>query len=464
MTTKPHAVLVPFPAQGHLSPFLQLAKLLHSRGFHITYVNNEFNHNRLLQSKGEDFVNGLPDFKFVSFPDGLPPSDEDATQSLDGLSSAARKTMLGPFRELVAKLNASPDSPPVSCIIPDGFMCFGLKAAEELGILGVPFWTASACGFKSYFHYVELIEKGLIPHKKTPIDWMPGLREMRLYDLPYSTRTTSPDEILLNCLRDETQECVRAAAIIMNTFHDFEQEVLDAIKAINPNVYCIGPLNLLEARVPAHDTSRDLTVSLWKEDPRCFEWLDKQKPGSVVYVNYGSIAKMSEGQFREFAWGLATCGHPFIWVVRTDVMRANAAVLTEDYYKEIEDRALIVTWCQQEQVLAHEGVGLFFTHAGWNSTLETVIAGKPVICWPFIAEQSTNSRYLCKVWDVGVEASHHVTRGEIVELIKEMLESERGKERHNKALEWKEKAVAAAQVGGSSYKDFDRLIAEVFRH
>ncbi|CAI0422347.1 unnamed protein product [Linum tenue] len=404
MTTKPHAVLVPFPAQGHLSPFLQLAKLLHSRGFHITYVNNEFNHNRLLQSKGEDFVNGLPDFKFVSFPDGLPPSDEDATQSLDGLSSAARKTMLGPFRELVAKLNASPDSPPVSCIIPDGFMCFGLKAAEELGILGVPFWTASACGFKSYFHYVELIEKGL------------------------------------------------------------EQEVLDAIKAINPNVYCIGPLNLLEARVPAHDTSRDLTVSLWKEDPRCFEWLDKQKPGSVVYVNYGSIAKMSEGQFREFAWGLATCGHPFIWVVRTDVMRANAAVLTEDYYKEIEDRALIVTWCQQEQVLAHEGVGLFFTHAGWNSTLETVIAGKPVICWPFIAEQSTNSRYLCKVWDVGVEASHHVTRGEIVELIKEMLESERGKERHNKALEWKEKAVAAAQVGGSSYKDFDRLIAEVFRH
>ncbi|CAI0422350.1 unnamed protein product [Linum tenue] len=190
----------------------------------------------------------------------------------------------------------------------------------------------------------------------------------------------------------------------MNTFHDFEQEVLDAIKAINPNVYCIGPLNLLEARVPAHDTSRDLTVSLWKEDPRCFEWLDKQKPGSVVYVNYGSIAK-----------------------------------------------------CQQEQVLAHEGVGLFFTHAGWNSTLETVIAGKPVICWPFIAEQSTNSRYLCKVWDVGV-------RGEIVELIKEMLESERGKERHNKALEWKEKAVAAAQVGGSSYKDFDRLIAEVFRH
>ncbi|GLT31169.1 hypothetical protein SLA2020_059250 [Shorea laevis] len=79
---KPHAVCIPGPAQGHINPILKLAKLLHHRGFHITFVNTEFNHKRLLKSRGSDSLNGLPSFCFDTIPDGLPPTDVDATQDL----------------------------------------------------------------------------------------------------------------------------------------------------------------------------------------------------------------------------------------------------------------------------------------------------------------------------------------------------------------------------------------------
>lgn len=79
MEKKGHAVCVPFPAQGHVIPFMKLAKLLHSRGFYVTFVNTEYNHRRLIRSQGPDFVKGFQDFQFETIPEGLPPSDRDTT-------------------------------------------------------------------------------------------------------------------------------------------------------------------------------------------------------------------------------------------------------------------------------------------------------------------------------------------------------------------------------------------------
>ena len=163
---KPHVVLVPFPAQGHVTPFLKLAKLLHSKGFHITFVNTEFNHNRLLKSQGPTALDGLPDFRFETIPDGLPPSDKNATQDVPALCDSTAKNCLAPFRDLLLRLNNhSTGVPPVSCVITDGVMSFALDAAQELGIPDVLFRTTSACGFMSYLHYHELIARGLVPLK-----------------------------------------------------------------------------------------------------------------------------------------------------------------------------------------------------------------------------------------------------------------------------------------------------------
>ncbi|KAK8693170.1 hypothetical protein V6N13_070764 [Hibiscus sabdariffa] len=467
--TKPHVVCVPFPAQGHVNPMMQLAKLIHSRGFHVTFVNTEFNHRRLVRSRGAEAMKGLPDFRFETIPDGLPPSDRDATQDVVPLCDSTRKNCLGPFLELLAKLNSS-DASPVDCIVSDGVMSFGIEAGRLLGIPQVQFWTASACGFMCYLQYNELFERGIVPFKDenfindgtldTPIDWIPGMNNMRLKDIPSFIRTTDPNDIMFDFLGSEAQNCLKSSTIVFNTFDELEQEVLDVIVAKFPQIYTVGPLNLVDRHVPINQFS-SLSSSLWKEDTSCIEWLNQKEPESVVYVNYGSITTMSDHHFKEFAWGLANSKHSFLWIVRPDVVMGESVALPEEFFEEIKDRGFIASWCPQDLVLSHRSVAAFLTHCGWNSTLESISRGVPVICWPFFAEQQTNCRFACTTWGIGMEVNHDVNRKDVEAIVKEMMEGENGKKMKEKALDWKKKAKAATDVGGSSYNNFERFINEI---
>ncbi|KAL2498837.1 UDP-glycosyltransferase 85A2 [Abeliophyllum distichum] len=470
-TAKPHAVLVPYPSQGHVTPMMRLAKLLHSRGFYITFVNTEFNHRRLIRSKGPDSVKGLPDFKFETIPDGMPPSDEDATQEVPLLCDTTRKTCLLPFKALLSRLNSLPDAPPVTCIISDGVMSFAIRAAEDMGIPEVQFWTASACSFIGYLHYREFLKRGITPFKNddyltdgtldTPIDWITGMKDIRLKDIPSFVRTTDPNDIMFDFLGEEAQNCLKAPAIIFNTFDEFEQEALQAVisKFNFPNIYTIGPLPLLGRHVPKSQ-AESLNSSLWKPDSKVFEWLDSRKPESVVYVNYGSVTTMTGTHFQEFAWGLANSKQPFLWIVRPDVVKGESAMLPEELLEEIKDRGLLISWCAQDQVLEHPAVGSFLTHCGWNSMVETICAGVPVICWPFFADQQTNCHYSCMKWEIGMEIDHDVKRDNVAQLVREMMGGEKGKKMRMKAKEWKKIAQEATDVGGSSYVNFDKFIKE----
>ncbi|KAJ4715056.1 Glycosyltransferase [Melia azedarach] len=471
--TKPHAVCVPYPSQGHVIPMMQLAKLLHSRGFHITFVNTEFNHRRLIRSKGPDCVKGLPGFRFQTIPDGLPPSDRDATQDVPALCDSTRKNCLAPFLKLIDRLNSSPEVPPVTCIISDGVMSFCIKAAEAIGIPEFQLWTASACSFMGYLQFSELVKRGIVPFKdekfhtdgtlEKTIDWIPGMSNIRFRDLPSFVRTTNPNHIMFDFMGSEAQNCLNSSAIIFNTFDEFEQEVLKVIASRFPNIYTIGPLPLLCKHVD-ETKYKSFGSSLWKEDSDCLKWLDQRDTNSVVYVNYGSVTVMSEQHMSEFAWGLANSKHPFLWIVRPDVVMGDSAILPEKYFEEIKDRGMIASWCTQEQVLLHPSVGVFLTHCGWNSMLESVGGGVPVICWPFFADQQTNCRYACTTWGIGMEVNHDVKRDEIQGLVKEMMEGEKGKRRRQKAKEWKKKAEITTDIGGQSYNNFERFIEEALNH
>ncbi|RXH90242.1 hypothetical protein DVH24_032599 [Malus domestica] len=172
VATKPHAVCIPAPAQGHIKAMLKFAKLLHHRGFHITFVNTEYNHKRFLKSMGPNSLDGSPDFQFAAIPDGLPDSDEDATQDVPLLCDSIRKQkLLAPFRELLMNLNSDAIStsinPPVTCIVSDGLMSpFTITAAEEIEVPIVLFYTIAACSFMGVIQFRVLIEKGLAPLKR----------------------------------------------------------------------------------------------------------------------------------------------------------------------------------------------------------------------------------------------------------------------------------------------------------
>lgn len=164
---KPHVVCIPYPAQGHINPMLKVAKLLHAKGFHVSFVNTIYNHKRLLRSRGPNALGGLPSFQFEVIPDGLPETEVDATQDIPSLSESTMKNCLTPFKELLRQINARDDVPPLSCIVSDGAMSFTLDAAEEHGLPEVLFWTPSASGVMAYLHFYMFIEKGLFPFKGT---------------------------------------------------------------------------------------------------------------------------------------------------------------------------------------------------------------------------------------------------------------------------------------------------------
>ncbi|CAI9291517.1 unnamed protein product [Lactuca saligna] len=161
---KPHALCLPAPAQGHINPMLKVAKILHSKGFHITFVNTEFNHQRLIKSQGSEALHGLPSFCFETIPDGLPPpQNPDETQVFPTLWKSMDETCLAPFKSLLTKLNAS--SSPVTCIVADLFMGFTLDAAKELDIPEIVLWTSGVSALMCVHEQNNLLERGLVPRE-----------------------------------------------------------------------------------------------------------------------------------------------------------------------------------------------------------------------------------------------------------------------------------------------------------
>ncbi|CAN6479910.1 unnamed protein product [Victoria cruziana] len=468
--TRAHAVCIPFPAQGHVTPMMQLAKLLHCKGFHITFVNTDYNHERLVRSWGPDSVWGFEDFRFKSMPDGLPAADPDRTQSIPELCASISKNFAVPFLDLVVKISESAEDPPVTCIIADGFMSFTHMAAEKLGVPLVALWTASASGFWSYFHYPDLLQRGYIPLKdesqltngylETKLDWIPGMPDVRLKDIPPFIRTFDGEDAMLNFCMKDAQTAAKAFAIIFNTFEALEHEVLDAIRSRIPQSFATGPLSKLCRTVPMNGLGA-IKNSLWNEDRSCLDWLDEKEAGSVVYVNFGSITVISPQQLLEFAWGLADSKYPFLWIIRPDLVQGDAAVLPQEFILETRGRGLIASWCPQEQVLNHPSVALFLTHNGWNSTLETICAGVPMLCWPFFADQQTNCRFACTKWGIGVEIDGNV---KMETLVKECMEGEKGKEMRRRADEWKASAENATLAGGPSSVALESLLDELLLH
>lgn len=294
------------------------------------------------------------------------------------------------------------------------------------------------------------------------IDWIPGMKGIRFRDLPSFIRTTDPDEIMLGFPMVEAERARKASALIFNTFEALEQEVLDALSSMFPPIYTVGPLHLLVNEIPDGEY-KSIQSNLWKEEYSCLEWLDKKEPNSVVYVNFGSITVMTSKQLIDFAWGLANSNQTFLWIIRPDLVEGDLSILPPEFLAQTKERSLLASWCPQEQVLNHPAVGGFLTHSGWNSTIESLSSGVPMICWPFFAEQQTNCRFSCNEWGVAMEIEGDVKREKIESLVRELMEGEKGRELKTKAEEWKRLAEEAAtsKPAGSSYANLDKMINQV---
>jgi hypothetical protein len=247
-----------------------------------------------------------------------------------------------------------------------------------------------------------------------------------------------------------------SSGLILNTFDALEATDLAAIRRdLAAPVFDIGPLHKIS---PASAASS----SLIRQDHGCLEWLNSRAPASVLYVSFGSLASVGSADLVETAWGIALSGQPFLWVLRPDLVRgATPAALPDGFDAATLGRGMVVSWAPQEEVLAHAAVGGFWTHSGWNSTLESVCAGVPMLCRPCFGDQMGNARHVEHVWRVGLTMEGELERGKVEATIRRLMQSEDGDEMRRRARELKNRAAESMAPDGSTYVNIDKLVSHI---
>ncbi|KAK6120309.1 hypothetical protein DH2020_046000 [Rehmannia glutinosa] len=454
----PHVVILPFPAQGHIKPMLMLAELLSQAGFTISFVNNEQSHRRLDQAA---FRRRCPGIEFLSIPDGLPPDHPRTGPSTVDLFFSTNTVSKPIFKNLIASMSR----PPPACIISDGIMSFAIDVAADLGIPAITFRTFSATCTWTYFHLQKLIQEGEIPVLQGSdedmdklISCIPGLENiMRRRDLPQICRL-DPENPILKFYVTESSKMTKASALILNTFEELEAPAISHLRTIFPAVYAIGPLQTASKSSAASYNSS----SLLQIDQSCLSWLDSQPSRSVLYVSFGSVIVLNRDQFMEFWFGLVNSEKSFLWAIRPDMIwdENGPSKVPEELIMGATERGRIVGWAPQEDVLAHDAVAGFLTHSGWNSTLESISVGKPMICWPVIADQQVNSRCVSEMWKVGMDMKDICDRSTVEKLVRDLMEGRR-EDIMKSTVEIAGLAQDSVREGGSSDRNIKKLIEDI---
>ncbi|GMI87197.1 UDP-glucosyl transferase 85A5 [Hibiscus trionum] len=340
----PHVLVFPIPLQGHINSMIKLSELLALAAFRITFLNSDLNHERLvkLTDMATHFAK-YPGFEFKTITDGLP-LDHPRTGNwfMEKYVEVIEPEMKRNLREMLLSI-----SPPVDCIIGDGFLGFVLEVARELGIPVICFRTSSPHGFWVYYSFPDIIRAGELPIKGSEdmdrlITSVPGMETyLRCRDLPSFCRAPDIEDPIIKLVVKETRRSTQANALILNTTEELDGPILSQIRTKCPNVYALGPINAqINTRLKAkHRELQDhFSNALWKEDESCISWLDQQPNRSVIYVSFGSITTMSRDKLVEVWYGLVNSKAKFLLVVRPNFMTGEDGEGDDDVVRELMEK------------------------------------------------------------------------------------------------------------------------------
>lgn len=463
--SKVHVLVVAYPSQGHINPMLQFAKRLASKNLEVTFVTTETSRQRMLQA--QDPVPGPSnpslEVRFETISDGLPP-DYDRSKDVqmtrfDLLCKVGGLTLTN----LIERLNAQGNN--ICCIVYDSFLYWLPEVVKKFNIPLAFFWTQSCAVYSIYCHF----SRGLVSswdgstEKPTDLIEIPGLPLLKVSDLPSFLQPSNPHGCYLRLVMAQFKTLSEATWILGNSFDELESEEINSIKSIAP-IYTVGPLipsAFLDGRNP-EDT--DSGAHFWKT-ANCLDWMSTKEPASVVYVSFGSVTVLSKEQTEEIALGLKASGYSFIWAIRPPSKGEinGQENLPEGFLTETSGQGLVVPWCPQLQVLSHPSVGAFMTHCGWNSTLESLSLGVPLLAVPRFSDQATNSVYIAEKWKTGLRLNQRPADGlvgkeEVEKCIRMVMESELGIDPRENALRWKKLSREAMVEGGSSYENIQDFV------
>ncbi|KAJ4789201.1 Glycosyltransferase [Rhynchospora pubera] len=408
-----HFLVVIYPGQGHINPGRSLAKRLAKvPGARVTFSTAISAHRQLfpsLESPNQEISDGP--ITYIPYSDGYDNGIKwfvddinDITEKFNTFGPATLSSILG---DLAAR------GQPVTCVVDNPSFVVNLPHLAPLKI----------CDLPSFFtNFTNEVFNSIL--KMTKLTLESALRPGKIGD---------------------------KSLVLINTFEELESEALKCIEEVE--ILPIGP-DIPSLFENIKEKTESMGSDLFQTDSKNYmEWLSTKQNSSVVYVSFGSVSSMSKKQMEEMQCGLKASGHPYLWVVRKN-NREEEVALDEGH------DSMVVQWCNQVQVLSHPSIGCFVTHCGWNSTLESLAYGVPMVAVPQWTDQDTNARMVVE-WGTGVRAEVNkegVLKREVLESCLEtvMGNGEHGIKIRQNAKVWEEKAKMAVRGGSSdhNFKDF----------
>ncbi|XP_043694596.1 anthocyanidin 3-O-glucosyltransferase 7-like [Telopea speciosissima] len=342
----------------------------------------------------------------------------------------------------------------ITCLMSDAFWCFAGDMAEEMGVPWLAFYNAEACALATYV-YTDLIcsTTGVGPNAITgreheTLGFIPGMSSVRIRDVMIDgIIIENLGSTFISMVHRMAQMLPRATAVLINTYEELNPTIIKELKSNFQKCLSLAPFTLDYPPPSDSDTTG------------CLTWLDKQKPSSVGYISFGTVGTLPAYELEALAEGLEGSGTPFLWSLK-DKLKEQLPV---SFLNRTREWGLIVPWAPQFRVLQHTAVGVFMTHCGWNSVLESILGGVPVIGRPIFGDQPLNLRFISDVWGgFGIRIDNGVfTKDGVIKGLELILFNEEGKKMMEKVQAFRKLAEKAIESDGSSTMSFKALTLQI---
>ncbi|GLJ11848.1 hypothetical protein SUGI_0178460 [Cryptomeria japonica] len=464
--SRPHVALYPAVGLGHLIPFIELArKLVSSHGFAVTLITPAWNVSPSQTKYVSDLLSSNPNtIRQIELPQ-IPSDGQDTKDDGNYFLEQISKSMPAVEQNLRILQQSNHPFSPIRALISDLFHVATLNVTDSLGLPNYVLFTSSAAFlyFMLCVPRLYLSEGNEAPPVSVNIPgWKKPFSEGDFPDLFRNKSNPMFHGFLGLCSPLRAMK-----GILVNTFYDLEAQSIHALLSRSvveidrlPPVHAVGPI-MRSIDLPQADSEGEESLKLW---------LDSRANASVVFASFGTWGLMSREQLTEIALGLEASGVNFVWVVRGISITGSGAsrfssslevelssVLPEGFLSRVEGRGLVLpSWAPQVTILSHPAVGAFVSHCGWNSTLEAIWFGVPIVAWPLYAEQRMNCLLIVTEWMVGLEAVKGedglVGRAELQSVLEKVMDGEDGRLVRKNMEELSLKArCAVTEKEGSSF-------------
>ncbi|KAK6151619.1 hypothetical protein DH2020_014254 [Rehmannia glutinosa] len=458
-----HILVFPYPAQGHMIPLLDFTHQLAARGrLTITILVTPKNLpllNPLLAAHPSSITALVLPFP----PHPAVPAGVENTVELPAGGFRSMMCVLAELHNPILRWFRSHPSPPMA-IISDMFLGWTHHLACQLSIRRYVFCPSGAFAIslvnslwvempkrKNAGDVNETVSFPKIPHSPVYPWWQ----------LSPIYRSYVDGDPVSEFVKDSLRANIASYGLVFNTFRELEGVYLDYLmKELGHNrVWSIGPVSPPTDVGPAErGGSSSVLIN------EICSWLDTCQDHTVVYVCFGSQSVLTNKQMEQLTLGLEKSGVKFILVIKGATKghdEGDYGATPLGFEDRVAGRGVVIKgWAPQVVILRHRAVRVFLTHCGWNSALESIVAGVPMMAWPMGADQFVNATLLVDQLDIAIrvcEGDESVLDSDDLARFLVEATSEKWAERRARAMAMSKAAIDAIE-GGSSFGDLDGFV------